>query len=94
MVNMQTDFKKIGQQMDEKNVKYRPAIDRLFKASGMDGADSAIDNAASLMAAQEREEFEAVSSRSFGPEYVGLMHGRSLIIAHQDYQGHREREFH
>ena len=75
------DSLQAGQQMEEKNVKYRPAIDKLLKASGMDGVDDVINKAASLIAPQERGEFEAVSSHSFQPE-IWDADTLSSIIAH------------
>ena len=81
MASIQTDVEKLGQQMEEKNVKYRPAIDKLLKASGMGGVDDVINKAASLIAPQERGEFEAVSSHSFQPE-IWDADTLSSIIAH------------
>lgn len=61
MANMQTDVKSIGQQMDDKNTQYRPAIDALLKANGMDSVDDVINKAAAEMTPEDRKQFEAVS---------------------------------
>ena len=60
MADMQTDIKDIGRKMDEKGVKYRPAINKLLKANGMDNVDDVIGRAASKMTPEERKAFEAV----------------------------------
>ena len=60
MANMQTDVKDIGKKMDEKNEQYRPAIDALLKANGMDSVDDVINKAAAEMTDEERRGFEAV----------------------------------
>ena len=67
MANMQTDVKNIGDNMDEKNEQYRPAIDALLKANGMDSVDDVINKAAAEMTDDDRKAFEAVRS--------GLLHG-------------------
>ena len=60
MANMQTDVKNIGDNMDEKNTEYRPAIDALLKANGMDSVDDVIAKAAAEMTDDDRKAFEAV----------------------------------
>ncbi|KAI1791438.1 hypothetical protein LXA43DRAFT_1094580 [Ganoderma leucocontextum] len=60
MANMQTDVKHIGEQMDEKNEQYRPAINALLTANGMDSVDDVINKAASKMSPDERKAFEAL----------------------------------
>ena len=60
MANMQTDVKNIGDNMDEKNTQYRPAIDALLKANGMDSVDDVINKAAAEMTDDDRKAFEAV----------------------------------
>ena len=60
MANMQTDVKNIGDNMDAKNEQYRPAIDALLKANGMDSVDDVINKAAAEMTDDDRKAFEAV----------------------------------
>ena len=60
MANMQTDVKNIGENMDAKNEQYRPAIDALLKANGMDSVDDVINKATAEMTDGDRKAFEAV----------------------------------
>ena len=60
MADLQTDVKDVATKMDKKNVQYRPAIDKLLKANGMDSVDDVIDKAAAEMTPDERKAFEAV----------------------------------
>ena len=60
MANLQTDVKDLSAKMDKRNEQYRPAIDKLLKANGMDSVDDVIDKAAAEMTAEERKAFEAV----------------------------------
>ncbi|KAM5536988.1 hypothetical protein V8D89_009317 [Ganoderma adspersum] len=60
MANMQTDVKDVAAKMDEKNEQYRPAIDRLLKANGMDSVDDVINKAAAEMTDDGRKAFEAL----------------------------------
>ena len=60
MANLQTDVKDLAAKMDKRNEEYRPAIDKLLKANGMDSVDDVIDKAAAEMTAEERKAFEAV----------------------------------
>ena len=63
MANMQTDVKNIGENMDAKNTQYRPAINALLKANGMDSVDDVINKAAAEMTDDDRKAFEAVRYR-------------------------------
>ena len=80
MADMQTDVKNIGVKMDEKNVKYRPAIDKLLKAHGMDSVDDVINKAMAEMTPDERKAFEAVRSEllSVYPIVLRPDHARSF----------------
>ncbi|KAI1791442.1 hypothetical protein LXA43DRAFT_429416 [Ganoderma leucocontextum] len=60
MANMQTDVKNIGQQMDDKNVQYRPALDAILQAGGHATVDDIINRTASGMTPDERKVFEAL----------------------------------
>ncbi|KAI1781862.1 hypothetical protein LXA43DRAFT_593590 [Ganoderma leucocontextum] len=60
MANMQTDVKQIGKKMDDKNTEYRPAINALLEANGMDSVDDVINKAASQMTPEERKAYEAL----------------------------------
>ncbi|KAM5536991.1 hypothetical protein V8D89_009320 [Ganoderma adspersum] len=60
MANLQTDVKDVAVKMDKKNAQYRPAIDRLLKANGMDSVDDVISKAAAEMTPDERKAFEAL----------------------------------
>lgn len=80
IANMQTDVKDIGRKMDEKNEKYRPAINELLKANHVDSVDDVINKAASRMTPEERKAFEAVCL---------LLSTRSMVLradyAHSSY---------
>ena len=88
MDDVQTDVKKIGRQIDEKNAKYRPAINILLKANGMDSVDDVVNKAASLLTPKEREEFEAVSSSPLEQGYGRLIYGdlSQLIKTIKDFK--------
>ena len=64
MADLQTDVKDVATKMDKKNVQYRPAIDKLLKANGMDSVDHVINKAAAEMTPDERKAFEAVCYQS------------------------------
>ena len=63
MADLQTDVKDVAVKMDKKGVQYRPAIDKLLKANGMDSVDDVINKAAAEMTPDERKAFEAVRYR-------------------------------
>ncbi|KAI1791439.1 hypothetical protein LXA43DRAFT_1140910 [Ganoderma leucocontextum] len=60
ITNMQADLKNIGKQMDDENAQYRPTVNALLKASGMDSVDDVINKAAAQMTPDERKVFEAL----------------------------------
>ena len=70
MANLQTDVKDLAAKMDKRNEEYRPAIDKLLKANGMDSVDDVIDKAAAEMTAEERRAFEAVRCSAVWGETV------------------------
>ena len=67
MADLQTDVKDVAVKMDKKNAQYRPAIDKLLKANGMDSVDDVINKAAAEMTPDERKAFEAVRYSFPGP---------------------------
>ncbi|PIL25613.1 hypothetical protein GSI_11362 [Ganoderma sinense ZZ0214-1] len=66
MANLQTNVKDMGKDMDEKNAKYRPAINKLLKANGMDSIDDLINKVAAKMTPEERKVFEALVKTAKG----------------------------
>ena len=96
MANMQTDVKNIGDNMDEKNEQYRPAIDALLKANGMDSVDDVINKAAAEMTDEERRGFEAVRYRcrlrsALRSDWYNELTHRGLV-AYQGRQGEQGGE--
>ena len=94
MADLQTDVKDVAAKMDKKNKQYRPAIDKLLKANGMDSVDDVIDKAAAEMTAEERKAFEAVRVCFGGGDgwCYKLMPRYVSCIAHQSGQREQDRE--